>query len=111
MAIRDELKLLSDQLPERRLEPVMQMLSHHVNPRIPDPEIMRVQREGQDYKKLVMERFHETRKPGTTSTGSGSWFSGMYEGTPSGLHSFSCWDEKALVHQTLRSFDGHRVES
>ena len=39
MATRDELKLLIDQLPEGRLEPVMQMLSHHVNLQIPDPEI------------------------------------------------------------------------
>jgi hypothetical protein len=110
MATRDELKLLIDQLPAGRLEPVMQMLSHHVNPRIPDPKIMRVQREGQDYKKLVMKRFHETRKPGTISTGSGSGFSGMHEGTPFGRHSFSYWDEKALIHQTLQSFDGQSIE-
>ena len=110
MATRDELKLLIDQLPEGLLESVMQILSHHINPRIPDPEIMRVQREGQDYKKLVMQRFHETRKPGTISTGSGSGFSGMQEGTPFGRHSFSYWDEKALVHQTLQSFDGQSLE-
>jgi hypothetical protein len=89
----------------------MQMLSHQVNPRIPDPEIMRVKREGQDYKKLVMERFHETRKPGTISTGSGSGFSGMHEGPRFGLHSFSHREEKALVHQTHQSFDGRGVES
>jgi hypothetical protein len=81
-----------------------------VNPGIPDPEIMRVQREGQDYKKLVMQQFHETRKPGTISTGSGSGFSGMHEGTPFGRHSFSYWDEKALVHKTLQFFDGQSIE-
>lgn len=110
MATRDELKLLIDQLPEGRLESVMHILSHRVNPQIADPEIIRMKREGQDYKKLVMQRFHETRKPGTISTGSGSGFSGMHKGTPFGLHSFSYWDEKALVHQTLQSFDGQSIE-
>jgi hypothetical protein len=35
---------------------------------------------------------------------------GMHEGTPYGRHEFSYWDEKALVQQTLQSFDGHEVE-
>lgn len=30
----------------------------------------------------------------------------MHEGTPFGRHSFVYWDDKALVHQTLQSFDG-----
>ena len=34
----------------------------------------------------------------------------MHEGTPFGRHSFSYWDEKALVHQTLQSFDGQSLE-
>jgi hypothetical protein len=71
---------------------------------------MRGQKERQDYKKLVMQRFHKTRKPGTISTGSGSGFSEMHEGTPLGRHSFSYWDEKALVHQTLQSFDVQSIE-
>jgi|SRR5271163_1548174 len=110
MATRDELKLLIDQLPEGRLEPVMQMLSHHVNPRSPHPDMVRMHRKGQEYKKLVMQRFRETRKPGTISLGSGGGFSGMQEGTPFGRHSFVYWDDKALVHQTLQSFDGQSVE-
>jgi hypothetical protein len=35
---------------------------------------------------------------------------GMHEGTPFGRQSFSYWDEKALVQQTLRSFDGQELE-
>jgi hypothetical protein len=34
----------------------------------------------------------------------------MREGTPFGRHSFSYWDEKALVHQTLQSFDSQSIE-
>jgi hypothetical protein len=88
----------------------MQMLSHHVNPRSPNLDIVRMQRKGQEYKKLVMQRFRETRKPGTISLGGGGGFSGMHEGTPFGRHSFVSWDDKALVHQTLQSFDGQSVE-
>ena len=110
MPTRDELKLLIDQLPEGPLEPVMQMLQHHVNPPVPNPKVIRMQTDGQEYKKLVMRRFHETRKPGTISTGGGGGFAGMHEGTPFGRHSFVYWDEKALVHQTLQSFDGQSVE-
>jgi hypothetical protein len=69
-----------------------------------------MQRKGQEYKKLVMQRFRETRKPGTISLGCGGGFSGMHEGTPFGRHSFVYWDDKALVHQTLQSFDGQSVE-
>jgi hypothetical protein len=35
---------------------------------------------------------------------------GTHEGTPFGRQSFSYWDEKALVHQTLQSFDGQELE-
>jgi hypothetical protein len=35
---------------------------------------------------------------------------GMHEGTPFGRHGFSYWDENALVHQTLQSFDGQELE-
>jgi hypothetical protein len=35
---------------------------------------------------------------------------GMHEGTPFGRQGFSYWDEKALVHQTLQSFDGQELE-
>ena len=41
---------------------------------------------------------------------SGGGFAGMHEGTPYGRHSFSYWDDKALVQQTLQSFDGHELE-
>ena len=35
---------------------------------------------------------------------------GIHEGTPFGRQSFSYWDEKALVQQTLQSLDGQELE-
>jgi hypothetical protein len=35
---------------------------------------------------------------------------GIHAGTPFGRQSFSYWDEKALVQQTLQSLDGQELE-
>jgi hypothetical protein len=59
---------------------------------------------------LVEQRFRETRKPGTIGGMVGGGCMGTHEGTPFGRQSFSYWDEKALVHQTLQSFDGQELE-
>jgi len=110
MVSRDELKALIDQLAENKLEMVRTMLDHNVNPPPPIPQIEEMQRRSQSYKSRVEARFRETRKPGTIGGMGGGGFAGMHEGTPYGRHGFSYWDEKALVQQTLQSFDGHEVE-
>jgi hypothetical protein len=110
MASRDELKVLIDQLPEPRLEMVRQMLEHHVHPPAPRPEIEQMQRRSRVYKNLVEQRFRETRKPGTIGGMVGGGNMGIHESTPFGRQSFSYWDEKALVHQTLQMFDGQALE-
>jgi hypothetical protein len=56
------------------------------------------------------QRFRETRKPGTIGAMGGGGSMGMHEGTPFGRQGFSYWDEKALVHQTVQSFDGQELE-
>lgn len=109
MATRDELKALIDQLPESRLETVRNILEHNVHPPPPRPEIEQMQRRSQEYKQRIEQRFRETRKPGTIGMiGGGSM--GMHQGTPFGRQGFSYWDEKALVHQTLQSFNGQELE-
>jgi hypothetical protein len=110
MASREELKALIDQLPESRLEPVRNMLEHHVHPPPPRPEIERMQQRSRDYKNRVEQRFRETRKPGTIGGMTGGGSMGMREGVPYGRQGFSYWDDKALVHQTLQSFDGFELE-
>jgi hypothetical protein len=97
MATREELKALIDQLPESRLELVRTMLDHHVHPppprpeienmpvpkiggHIPLPEIERMQQRSRDYSEQVLQRFRETRKPGTIRTGGGTGFFGEHEG-------------------------------
>src|ERR1035441_2933917 len=95
---------------ESRLEVVRAMLDHHVHPPPPRPEIERMQRRSQDYKNRVEQRFRETRKPGTIGGMAGGGSVGMHEGTPFGRQSFSYWDDKALVHQTLQLFDGQELE-
>jgi DNA-binding transcriptional MerR regulator len=107
---RDELKALIDQLPELRLEIVRSMLEHHVHPPQPRPEIEQMQQRSQEYKERVEQRFRETRKPGTIGGMAGGGSIGMHHGTPFGRQGFSYWDEKALVHQTLQSFDGQELE-
>jgi hypothetical protein len=110
MASRDDLKALIDQLPEPRLEMVRQMLERRVHPPPPRPEIENMQRRSREYKNLVEQRFRETRKPGTIGGMVGGGNMGTHEGTPFGRRSFSYWDKKALVHQTLQSFDGQELE-
>jgi hypothetical protein len=110
VATRDELKALIDQLPEPRLEIVRNMLEHHVHPPQPRPEIEQMQRRSQEYKERVEQRFRETGKPGTIGGMAGGGSMGMHQGTPFGRQGFSYWDEKALVHQTLQSFDGQELE-
>ena len=48
MGSREELKVLIDQLPEARLEPVRMMLEHQVHPRPPRPELDRIRRRGEN---------------------------------------------------------------
>jgi hypothetical protein len=59
---------------------------------------------------MVERQFREARKPGTISTliGGGNVFPG--EGKSYGNHSFHYWDEKALVNQTLRVFEGQELQ-
>ena len=110
VATRDELKALFDQLPEPRLEIVRNMLEHHVHPPEPRPEIEQMQGRSREYKERVEQRFRETRKPGTIGGMAGGGSMGMPQGTPFGRQGFSYWDEKALVHQTLQSFEGQELE-
>jgi hypothetical protein len=110
VATRDELKALIDQLPELRLEIVRNMLEHHVHPPQPRSEIEQMQRRSQVYKERVEQRFRETGKPGTIGGMTGGGSMGMHHGTPFGRQGFSYWDEKALVHQTMQSFDGQELE-
>ena len=60
---------------------------------------------------MVERRFRETRKPGTISTliGGGNVF--PREGKAHSSHAFHYWDDKALVHQTLRVFEGQELEA
>ena len=110
MVTRDELKALIDQLPESRLETVRNMLEHNVHPPPPRPEIEQMHRRSEEYRERVQQRFRETRKPGTIGFIGGGGSMGMHQGTPFGRQGLSYWDEKALVHQTLQSFDGHELE-
>ena len=63
MATREELKALIDQLPESRVESVRKLLEHNVNPPRPDPEMERMHRRSQEYRRLVEERFRQIQKP------------------------------------------------
>jgi hypothetical protein len=110
MAIRDEIHSLIDQLPEDQLQNVRPFLAGLLRPRAQSPEIEQARQLTHQYKKMVEQRFRETRKPGTISAlvGGGSVF--PKEGRVSGDHSFHYLDDKALVHQTLRIFEGQELE-
>ena len=89
MATREELKALIDQLPESRVESVRRLLEHNVNPRRPDPEMERMHRRSQEYRRLVEERFRQTQKPGTLGA--------MNVGGVSFLHEASATRTKVLI--------------
>jgi hypothetical protein len=111
MTSRDDLKSLIDRVPEDRLDAVLGMLDFQINPPQPDPEIERMRQRTEQYRKAVEQRFRETRKPGTIGGGGGGGgILGVHEGVPYGRHSFSYWDEGALVEQILQSFDGQHIE-
>jgi hypothetical protein len=110
MGSREELKVVIDQLPEARLEPVRMMLEHQVHPRPPRPELDRIRRRGEEYQRLVEQRFRETGRPGTVSGFGGAGFGDVYDGVPIGSHGFHYWDGDALVNQTLQSFSGRQIE-
>lgn len=111
MANRDELHSLVDQLPEDQLQNARPFLTGLLRPRAPSPEIEQARQLTHRYKKMVEQRFRETRKPGTISTlvGGGSVF--PREGKANANHAFHYWDNKALVHQSLRVFEGQELES
>jgi hypothetical protein len=67
MAIRDELHFLVDQLPEDQLQNARPFLAGLLRPRTPSPEIEQPRQLTQQYKKMVEQRFRETRKPRTIS--------------------------------------------
>jgi hypothetical protein len=110
MPTRDEVKAIVDQLPEALLVHAGVMLEALLNPRPRRPEIERMQQRARNYRSLVEQRFRETRKPGTIASMGGGGSAGMHEGIPFGRQGFHYWDEKALVRQTLESFDGHEIE-
>jgi hypothetical protein len=110
MTTREELKALIDQLPESRVESVRRLLEHNVNPRRPDPEMERMHRRSQEYRRLVEERFRETRKPGTIGATNVGGVRFMHEGAGYADQSFDYWDGKARVIQTLNLFDGCEIE-
>jgi hypothetical protein len=111
MATREEVKALIDQVPEPQLEAVRMMLDRRIHPIPPRPEMERMRRRGEEYKRLVEQRFHETRRPGTISGLGGSGFRDMHDGVPFGSHGSHYWDGDALVHQTLQTFHNHEIET
>lgn len=115
MPSRDELKAQIDNLPDNCLEMVNTLLQHYINPPPPPPpEMERMRKRGQEFRRIVEERYRETQTPETGAcmgTGfGGSGFRGIHKGTPHGVTSFSYWDGKALVQQALHSYDGQDVE-
>jgi hypothetical protein len=86
------------------------LLAGLLRPRTPSPEIEHARQLTHQYKTMVEQRFRETRRPGTISTlvGGGSVF--PREGKEYSNHAFHYWDDKALVHQTLRVFEGQELE-
>jgi hypothetical protein len=110
MPTRDELKALIDQLPDTCLGPIGGMLAYYVNPPPPIPEIEHREQHQPNYRRLIEKRFRETRKPGTIGSMGGTGFESMLGGVPFGRQGFHYWDEKALVHQSLQSFDGQEIE-
>jgi len=111
MQIRDELKTLIDKLPESSLEGIRSFLNFHINPPPPPPpEVERMRQRGQAYRREVERRFRETLKPATIGSfvSGGSW--DAHEGIPFGRNSFNYWEDKALVQQSLQSFDEQDVE-
>ena len=58
------------------------------NPRPPAPEMERMQRQSQEYKRLVEQRFRETQKPGTIGGMDGGGIIGMHEGVGFGEQGF-----------------------
>jgi hypothetical protein len=111
MVTREELKALIDQLPEPEIEMVRQMLEQLIHPPPPPPpEVERMRQRSRAYKNLVDQRFQETHKPATIGGMGGSGLFGEHEGVPFGPNEFHCWDDKALVHQSLASFDGQEIE-
>jgi hypothetical protein len=111
MADREELKSLIDRLPEASLDMVRTMMQFHINPPPPPPpEVERLRRRGQEYRRAVEQRFRETLKPGTIAGFGGGGHSGIHEGTAFGHNSFDYWDGKALVRQTLQSYDTQDIE-
>jgi len=111
MGIRDELHSLLDRLPEDQLQNARPFLAGLLRPRAPSPEIEHARQLTHEYKKMVERRFCETRRPGTISVlvGGGNMF--PREGKEYGNHAFHYWDDKALVHQTLRVFEGQELEA
>ena len=97
-------------VPEDQLQNARPFLAGLLRPRAQSPEIEHARQLTHQYKKMVEQRFRETRKPGTISAlvGRGRVF--PKEGRVSGNHSFHYWDDKALVHQTLRIFEGQELE-
>ena len=109
MGSHEELKVFIDHLPEARLEPVRMMLEQ-VHPRLPRPELDRIRRRGEEYQRLVEQRFRDTGRPGTVSGFRGAGFGDVHDGVPIGSHGFHYWDGDALVNQTLQSFSGRQTE-
>jgi hypothetical protein len=98
MATREELKALIDQLPESCIESVKKLLEHNVNPRRPDPEMERMHRRSQEYRRLVEEHFRQTQKPGTLGAMNVGGVSFMHEGVCYADQRFDYVGRKSSCH-------------
>ena len=110
MVTREELKTLIDQVEEPRLELARLVLEQIVRPQTKGHEMPEPLRELRQYKNDVLQRFRETRRPGTLGTGGGAGFSSERDGVSFGRQSFHYWDDKALVYQSRQHFDSQEIE-
>jgi len=112
MPTRDELKVLIDQLPDDKLIAVHRMLELNLNRNPPQlvPEMEQMQQRSKEYRQRVLQKFRENRKPGTLGTAGGTGYASTHDGVSFGRQGFHYWDNKALVHQSLQSFDGQEIE-
>ena len=69
-----------------------------------------MRRRSQEYRQKVLQRFRETRRPGTIGTGGGTGGFGEHEGMRFGRQGMHYWDDKALVYQSMQYFGSREIE-
>jgi hypothetical protein len=115
MALRDELKILIDQMPDEKLDLVRMNLEDILHPPALNPWVEEIMHRSEEFQKQLPDRLKQLQAgnpPGSVRgfSGGGGFGSGPPPMKGNGAHSYSWQEGRAHVVHTLRLHEDHEID-